>query len=500
MHPLTSLYSRLISLCGLSLRLGGVAVVGGMVYALCHGSGLLDVAYSTVPPLPVATLATFAQRNPIMRIEAAVFGSASWTDEFSRRCGQLQPRVAVLPVSRPLWKLVWEWLSAPHPLAHNPFPALRAARWQETRQTFTLFVIYYLAHLVVLSAVGVTGLFVWVLLMGSRAVRWLGRPRTASQLSEKQLQRTPVTLPITTSHFLSLRLPPDVVTFVAACRTARFLMGVFAAHQAWPASLAHHGDGYGGLFAHTLRAFRIALAHPGANDPDLRVPFLLTVLAHDVGKVLAYTPRANGGYRLASYYHANRSADLLMAAGVWREFAPACVEAMLTALRASAAPSLVPIPENAPPEASRVLTWLSEVDRQAVSEDVADLHQQMAQANIHILLPRLFAAGAPTAELPAPLYREGGTPYLLREPARAVVLQLLQLDTHPGARATTGRKDPVWERLKEVLRELGATNTEQRVTLPSRQRPFSALAIPPAVLEEPIRQSEQRVSLTEVPS
>ena len=101
-------------------------------------------------------------------------------------------------------------------------------------------------------------------------------------------------------------------------------------------------------------------------------------------------------------------------------------------------------------------------------------------------------------DLPAPLYREGGTPYVLREPARMVLLQLLQLDTHPGARATTGRKDPVWERLKDVLRELGVTNTEQRVTLPSRQRPFSALAIPPAVLEEPIAQNEQCLSVTEV--
>jgi hypothetical protein len=401
-------------------------------------------------------------------------------------------------MSRPLWKLVWDWLSAPHPLAYNPFPALRSARWQETRQTFILFVVYYFAHLVVLIAVGVTGLFVWLLFMGSRMVGWLCRQRTAPQLSESQLRQTPVTLPIITSHFLSLRVPPDVVAFVASCRTARFLMRVFAAHQAWPASLAHHGDGHGGLLAHTLRAFRIALAHPGANDPDLRVPFLVTVLAHDVGKVLAYTPRSTGGYRLASYYHANRSADLLMAAGVWREFARSHVEAMLTALRASAAPALVPIPENASPAATRLLTWLSEVDRQAVSEDVADLHQQMAEADIRALLPRLFAAGAPSADLPAPLYREGGTPYVLREPARMVLVQLLQLDTHPGARASTGRKDPVWERLKDVLRELGATNTEQRVTLPSRQRPFQALAIPPAVLEEPRTRSEQGLSVTGV--
>ena len=114
-------------------------------------------------------------------------------------------------------------------------------------------------------------------------------------------------------------------------------MAIFAAHHAWPASLSHHGDGTGSLLAHTLRAFRLALAHPGARDPQLRQAFLLTVLAHDVGKVLAYLPRPTGGYRLASYYHANRSADLVMAAGLWREFAPTEVEAILTALRASAA-------------------------------------------------------------------------------------------------------------------------------------------------------------------
>ena len=224
MHPLTALYSRLISLCGLSLRLGGVAVVGGMVYALCHGSGLLDVAYSTAPPIPVETLATFAQRNPIMRIEAAVFGNASWTNELLRRCTQPQPRVVALPVSRPLWKLVWEWLSAPHPLTYNPFPALRAARWLEMRQTFLLFVVYYLAHVVVLITVGVTGVFVWLMFMGSRMVQWLCRQRTTPQLSESQLRRIPVTLPIITNHFLSLRLPPDVVAFVASCQTASSLM------------------------------------------------------------------------------------------------------------------------------------------------------------------------------------------------------------------------------------------------------------------------------------
>lgn len=63
-----------------------------------------------------------------------------------------------------------------------------------------------------------------------------------------------------------------------------------------------------------------------------------------------------------------------------------------------------------------------------------------------------------------------------------MVLQFLHLHEHPGARATTGRKDPVWERCKLVLQEMGATQPELRLTLPSRPRPFQALAIPPALL------------------
>jgi hypothetical protein len=310
-------------------------------------------------------------------------------------------------------------------------------------------------------------------------------------------RRTPVTVPIETASFLSLEIPASVLRFLASCRTARHIMMVLAAHRTWPASLAHHGDGSGGLLVHTLRAFRLALAHPGAGDPALRQAFLLMALAHDVGKVLAYTPRSSGGFQLTSYYHANRSADLLMAAGVWREFPPTLAEAIMTALRSSAASSLVPIPENAPPEAARLLGWLSEVDRQAVSEDVTDLHARLAQADLRAVLPALFAADAPTMELPAPLYREGGTPYLLREPARLVLLMLLQLQEHPGARATTGRKDPVWERLKGVLSELGVTPSEQRLSLSMRPRPFQAVALPLALVEGSLPQANAPTPVTE---
>lgn len=482
MHPLTELYSRLISLCGLSLRLGGVALVVGVVCALCHSSGVWDVAWSTTPPIPLARLATTASHNPVLRLERTLFGYGSFAHDFARRCTEPQPHVTVPIVSVPWWRLTWDWLSAPNPFVHNPFPTLRAARWRDTRQTFLLFLVYYLAHLRVVVGIGTVGIGVWLLLVGGHALhRWRGQGGV-SRLSERLLQRAPVLVPVATGRFLTLPLSPGLIHFGASCQTARGLLAIFAAHDTWPASLAHHGDGTGGLWAHTVRAFRLALAHPAATDPQLRQAFLVTVLAHDVGKVVAYAPRPTGGYRLASYYHANRSADLVMAAGLWREFPSEQVEAILTALRASAAPSLVPIPENAPPDATRLLQWLTEIDHQAVSEDVADLQRQLADADVRALLPRLLAAPAPTPELPAPLYREGGTPYLLREPARIVLLELLHLHEHPGARATTGRKDPVWERCKQVLQELGATQPELRLTLPSRARPFHALAMPPAVV------------------
>ena len=483
MHPFTELYSRLISLCGLSLRLGGVTLVAGTFAAMCHYSGLWDVAYRTTPPLPCAQLLTRAHENPLIALEAQMLGAVSFMNRVVRRC---QPHATQLPLPvlpSSSWRLLWNWLSATHPFAHNPFPALRAARWQDTQQTLTFVVAYYLANLIIFLVLVTAGCGVWLTLLGSMLVRQGLRPRETPQLSDQVFRRTPATIPIATASFLSLPLPEPLLRFLASCPTARQIMNIMAAHHTWPASLSHHGDGCGGLLAHTLRAFRLAHAHPGAQDPELCQAFLLLALAHDVGKVLAYTPRSSGGFQLTSYYHANRSADLLMAAGVWHEFVPSVAEAMITALRSSAASALVPIPENAPPEATRLLGWLQEVDRQAVSEDVADLQTRLAQTDIRAVLPTLFAADAPTPELPAPLYREAGTPYLLREPARLVLLALVHLQDHPGARATTGRRDPVWERLKAVLAELGVTTADMRLTLATRPRPFQALPLPPAVLE-----------------
>jgi hypothetical protein len=497
MHPFTELYSRLISLCGLSLRLGGVTVVVGVLAAMCHYSGLWDVAYQATPPLPCSQLLPPAQSNPLLWIERRVLRRSSFSERVLHSCQQAPSRMPMVSVAATPWRLLWNWLSATHPFAHNPLPALRAARWQETRQTLTFLVAYYGANLIALLILLTAGGGVWLVLIGSATVRKGRRAQHTPQLSDRTLRRTPVTVPVPTTSFLTVSLPAPLLRFLASCHTARYLMKVLAAHHTWPASLSHHGAGSGGLLAHTLRAFRLALAHPGAGDPALRQAFLLMALAHDVGKVLAYTPRSSGGFQLTSYYHANRSADLLMAAGLWREFSPTLAESIVTALRSSAASALVPIPENAPPEAARLLGWLSEVDRQAVSEDVADLHARLAQADLRAVLPTLFAAGAPTMELPAPLYREGGTPYLLREPARLVLLTLLQLHEHPGARATTGRKDPVWERLKGVLAELGVTPSEQRLTLSPRPRPFHALALPLALVEGTLPQADALTPVTE---
>lgn len=484
MHSLTYIYSRLVSLLGLSVRLGLFFLVASALIAIVHCSGVWDVQDESTPPLPVAEFVAVARQNPLARLEAVTLGNASFYQEFLRVADQTAPaRPRSVHVHPETWRLLWQWLSAKSPLTHNPYPHLRAARQQEMHQALHLLFAYYLSNLLAAALVGISGVFGWVMMRGMCALfRWPARHGTP-RLSEHTLHRTPVALPVPSGRIASLPLPRSLLAFAASYRTARQILSILAAHQDWPASLSHHGDHAGGLLAHTLRAYTLACAHPGAQDPQLRHAFLLTVLAHDIGKVLAYAPRPSGGYTVNSYYHANKSADLLVAAGVFTDFASARAEAILVALRTSAAKSLVPIPENAPTEATTLLTWLTEVDQQAVSQDVADLKHKVEQADMRSLLPALFTASAPSAELPAPLYRDGGSPYLLREPARVVLLQLLSLQHHPGARATTGRRDPVWERLKRELQEAGASQPEIRIELPSRQRPFQALAVPPALLD-----------------
>jgi len=434
--------------------------------------------------MPLTDFIAMASRNPLVHLEAAVFRKSSYYRRFIAMAGQPPPAPPVPVSGQPEpWRLLWRWLAAPHPLAHNPYPQLRAARQQETWRITRLLLAYYLANQLAASLLGICSLMCWGSVQCIIALLQRRTRRGTPKLTDRALHRVPVTLTVPTSPVFSLPIPRLLMPLVASCRTAKRILAILAAHQDWPASLSHHGAQPGGLLTHTLRACDLALTHRRASDERLGKAFLLIVLAHDAGKVLAYVPRPAGGYTLSSYYHANKSADLLVAAGLLTDFPPSLAEAMLIALRASAAKSLVPIPDNAPPEANTLLHWLTEVDRLAVSQDVADLKLQVEQADVRSLLPALFAASAPSADLPPPLYRDGGAPYLLREPARLVLLNLLGLQEHPGARATTGRRDPVWERVKSVLQEAGATEQEIKIAVPGRQRPFLGLAVPPALLQ-----------------
>src|SRR5581483_4149001 len=199
MHPFTELYSRLMSLCGLSLRLGGVTLVVGTFAALCHYSGLWDVAYRATPPLPCTQLLTLVHYNPLIAIEARMFGSASLSNSVARSC---QPRLTPPPLPTPStssWRLLWEWLSAARPFAHNPFPVLRAARWHDTQQTLTFFVSYYCDNLIVCLVLVTAGCGVWLLVVGSVMIRKRIRPAHTSQLSDQVFRSTPVTVPIATA-------------------------------------------------------------------------------------------------------------------------------------------------------------------------------------------------------------------------------------------------------------------------------------------------------------
>ena len=269
------------------------------------------------------------------------------------------------------------------------------------------------------------------------------------------------------------------------CAPARSILRILAAHQDWPASLDHHGAQPGGLITHTTRAVTLALAHPGAHDPRLRTAFLLTVLAHDVGKVIAYEKHPAGRYVYRSYYHANKSADVLVAAGVYHAFSRDLAEAILIALRCSAGKALTPVPENTPVEAKTLLHWLTEVDHAAVEQDVEDLKQVVEHADYPALLTAVLAAPAPVVDLPPPLYTAGGSPYLIRDPARMVLVHLLGLEAHPGVHATVGRRDPVWDKLKAVLKETGAsTGKEEKIEIPGITKPLSGVPLSGAFLKE----------------
>jgi hypothetical protein len=311
------------------------------------------------------------------------------------------------------------------------------------------------------------------------------RHEGVSQLEAEDLTRQPSTLSVPRASFFSLGLPRDVLRLAARCRTAHDVLRILSAHRHWPASLTHHGAQSGGLVSHTVRAVTLAQAHPGSADPVLGTAFLLTVLAHDVGKILAYEPHPGGGYVHRSYAHANKSADLLVAAGIFAEFPRDLADAVLTALRSSASKVLTPIPDNGPAAAQTLLRWLTMVDQQAVELDVADLKTTVEAADLVALLPALVQAPAPRVGLPPPLYRDGGTPYLVRDAVRPVVVRLLHLEQHPGVYATLGRRDPIWAAVKAVLRQQGyATGEEQRIDIPGLSKPLAAVPVSPEFVDQ----------------
>jgi hypothetical protein len=421
----------------------------------------------------------------LSRLEAWVWGDASaW-----RQCQQFATR---LPTTLPpgdghpdMWRLLWQWLSLPRPLTANPYPALRRARVQHQWQLAQVLGWYYLSTQTGALVCGMGGGVGWlVIALGARARRPQLRAGVP-QLAADDLARHPSTLSVPRTGFLALGLPREVLRLTAQCRTAREVVRILSAHRQWPASLTHHGAHAGGLVAHTVRAVTLAQAHPGARDPALGTAFLLTALAHDVGKILAYEPHPGGGYLHRSYAHANKSADLLVAAGILAEFPWEIADAVLIALRSSTSKALTPIPDNGPAAAKTLLHWLTMVDQQAVECDVAELQAMVAAADLSALLPTLVQAPALGVGLPPPLYRDGGTPYLVRDAARPVLVTLLHLEQHPGVYATVGRRDPIWATLKAVLTQHGyAAGEERRIEIPGLKKPLAAVPVSPEFVEQ----------------
>ena len=482
MNPLIFIYTRLVSLTAFGLRLVILLAVCAGVFGSCHLSGWWDLHYRQAASPPVDRFLALAARNPLVHFEDAILDERSFWARTQTAAKQplVAPRLS--SASSPPWQVVWQWLSAESLLTHNPYPQLRRARLQTSWQLGQLLLFYYVSTQLAALSLGMLALGVWA---GIRmCFAWPRRrlPPNAHRLTDHELQAAPITLTVPTASCFALALPPALLQLAAQSPTAKQLLEILAAHPDWPASLDHHGAQPGGLLAHTIRAVELALSHPGASDEKLRRACLLSVLGHDVGKVLAYAPRPDGRYGSRSFYHANKSADLLMQAGIGHELPPDMTEAVITAVRASAAKSLLPIPDNAPAETQTLLTWLTEIDRQAVSRDVADLKAVVAQADIPGLLPVLFAAPAPSPDLPPPLYRDGGSPCVIRESARAVLVSVLDLDDHPGVHATTGRRDPIWDALKASLQERGAAATETKIELMGRARPFAALVVPETLL------------------
>ncbi len=473
MHAPLLFYRRLVVVCLLWAMLIGIA----------SAAGLLDLWYrQTAPaflqafPAQWAQFRAAARWNPFLQADRLYcwwVGAPSWYTLYIttsptisvRMPAPLRPGPAVHPGA-----LLGAWVIAPHPLDYVPDPAAQFARQAETAALAQVVHAYWWA-----TQRGGLVLLTMAIICGGMlqcSLRWQQRPR-------RSRGTRPVTLCWTDAVFAErlcaiavpqqrgwqLPLARVVAEALPGSRTAQTIVRMFAAHATWPASLHHHGSTPGGLLAHTATVLQQAVAHPGAQHATLGQAFLLTALAHDLGKLQTYLPDSSGGFVQTAVFHPNRSADMLQSIPTFlHEFPTALRTIIVTALRCSAGRALTPVPQNAPPEVHELLAWLAEVDHAAIGVDVADLRARLATMDGTTYVPALLTAGAPTPDVPAPLVRLPGEtqPYLVRDVARAVWLSLLGLTDHPGARATTGRRDPVWEHLRHSLHTHGMLIGEEQ--------------------------------------
>src|SRR5918996_2442295 len=195
MSPLIYLYTRLMQLLGFGVRLAVCAVIGGSVLAIFHLSGVWDVQYSRLPPLPVQQFLAAGHWNPFVHVEAALFHNHSSWQRVQTTAHRLRPR-AVQPLvsAQPWWRTVWHWASVDNPLASNPYPQLRHARWHEMTQLASLLCHYYLSTLCGASIVGGGVLLVWALLRVRLLTTRHGPSSHTTQLRDDDLRRNPMTL------------------------------------------------------------------------------------------------------------------------------------------------------------------------------------------------------------------------------------------------------------------------------------------------------------------
>jgi hypothetical protein len=478
MHAPLLFYRRLVVVC----------LLWGILIGIASAAGLLDLWYrQTAPeflrtfPSQWAQFRAAARWNPFLhadRLYCWWTGEPSWYTIYittSPTISLLMPPPLPPAPAHNVGTLLGGWLMSPHPLQYVPDPAAQSARQAETRVLATVLHAYWWATqrggLVVLAVMFVCGGVMRV------AQRWQQRPRrprgarpATVRWTDTVIMERLCTIVVPQQRAWGIPLARVVAEALPGSRTAKVIVRMFAAHATWPASLHHHGAAPGGLLAHTTAVVQQALTHPGARHATLGQAFLLTASAHDLGKLQTYVPASSGGFVQTAVFHPNRSADMLQSIPAFaQEFPPALRTIIVTTLRYSAGRALTPVPQNAPPEVHDLLAWLADVDHAAVHADVVDLRERLAAADATPRVAALLTARAPSRALPAPVYRtpDATQEFLVRESARVVWLELLGLTEHPGAQATAGHHDPVWDHLLLSVRAHGMrTGAEQVLLIP----------------------------------